>query len=245
MSFSLEFLPRFRESEMDGLIGVKGFVNYFQDIASGYFHQYGKGNDVLPRKYGVAWIYSKYKLKIYGKADYSKNIRLLTWMSKCDPVRVWQEMEIRRGETLLCEGRLESCLVNMKEGKIVKTPYIELPENLVEDRMTSVGRFERRMKFSEDAAYCYTYTVRYTDLDNNRHMNNLRYVDMFLNAFEPDFYEKNTVTDFELQYVSQAYFGDELRIFALSEGDTHTLFALNKDDMLIACCVIRGIHYKS
>ena len=205
MSFSLEFLPRFRESEADGKVGVKGYVDYFQDIASGHFHLYGKGNDTLPYQYGVAWVYSKYKLKIYGKADFSENIRVTSWVSKCDPVRVWQEMEIRRGEQLLCEGRLESCLVNLKEAKLVKTPYIELPDNLVEERLTSVDRFSRRMKFSQDAQYRYTHTVRYTDLDNNRHMNNLHYVELFLNAFSPEFFDENVVTDFELQYISQAY----------------------------------------
>ncbi|MBQ6152583.1 MAG: hypothetical protein IJJ15_02415 [Ruminococcus sp.] len=238
MSFSLEFLPRFRESEADGKVGVKGYVDYFQDIASGHFHLYGKGNDTLPYQYGVAWVYSKYKLKIYGKADFSENIRVTSWVSKCDPVRVWQEMEIRRGEQLLCEGRLESCLVNLKEAKLVKTPYIELPDNLVEERLTSVDRFSRRMKFSQDAQYRYTHTVRYTDLDNNRHMNNLHYVELFLNAFSPEFFDENVVTDFELQYISQAYCGDELRVFELCEGSTHTLYALNQNDELIAGCVI-------
>ena len=241
MSFTLTFLPRFRESDADGLVGVKGYVDYFQDIASGHFHLYGKGNDTLPYKYGVAWVYSKYKLKIYAKADFSENISVTSWVSKCDPVRVWQEMEIKRGDRLLCEGRLESCLVNLKEAKLVKTPYIELPDDLVEDRLTSVDRFSRRMKFADDAEYRYTYTVRYTDLDNNRHMNNLHYVELFLNAFSPEFFDENTVTDFELQYISQAYYGDELRVFELREGDTHTLFAVNQNDELIAGCVI-SIH---
>ena len=50
MSFTLTFLPRFRESDADGLVGVKGYVDYFQDIASGHFHLYGKGNATRPYK---------------------------------------------------------------------------------------------------------------------------------------------------------------------------------------------------
>lgn len=242
MSFSLTFLPRFRESEADAKVGVKGYVNYFQDIASGYFHSIGKGNDTLPYQYGAAWVYSKYKLKILEKTDFSEDITLTSWVSKCDPVRVWQEMEIRRGEALLCEGRLESCLVNLKEKKLVKTPFIELPEDLVEERMTSVEHFSRRMKFSENAEYRYTYTVRYTDLDNNRHMNNLHYVELFLNAFDPAFFDGVFITDFELQYISQAYYGDELSVFLLYDGDTYTLYALNQDKDLIAACVMKSIH---
>ena len=234
----MTFLPRFRESEADGKIGVKGFINYFQDVASGHFHSIGKGNDTLPYRYGVAWVYSKYKLKIRQKADFSQDITLTSWVSKCDRARVWQEMEIRKGKELLCEGRLESCVVNLKERKIVKTDFVELPEDLEEPTLTSVERFSKRPKFDEAAQLCYTYTVRYTDLDNNRHMNNLHYVELFLNAFSPAFFEENTITDFELQYISQAYYGDALRVFLLSQDNMHTLYALNKDDTLIASCVI-------
>lgn len=241
MSFSITFLPRFRESEADGLIGVKGYVNYFQDIASGHFHSLGKGNDTLPYQYGVAWVYSKYKLKIYRKTDFSEDISLTSWVSKLDPVRVWQEMEIRRGDELLCEGRLESCLVNLKEAKLVKTPAIELPEELEEPRLTSVERFSRRMKFDDRAALAYRYTVRYTDLDNNRHMNNLHYVELFLNAFAPEFHDQNFITDFELQYISQAYCGDELSVYLYSQADSHTLYAMNQKDELIAGCKLTVI----
>ncbi len=239
MDFTEKYLPRFRESDADGLVGVKGYVNYFQDIASGFFHSIGKGNDTLPYQYGVAWVYSKYKLKIYEKTDFSDDITLTSWVSKCDTIRVWQEMEIRRGDTLLCEGRLESCIVNLSEKKIIKTAFIDLPEDIEDPCLTAVERFSRRMKFSPDAQYRYTHTVRYTDLDNNHHMNNLRYVNMFLNAFSPDFFEENTVTDFEIQYISQAYFGDELGIFSEQNGDTVTLYAKNADDELISCCVIK------
>ena len=238
MSFSITFLPRFRESEADGKVGVKGYVDYFQDIASGHFHLYGKGNDTLPYQYGVAWVYSKYKLKIYQKTDFKSEISLTSWVSKLDRIRVWQEMEIKRGDELLCEGRLESCVVNLNEGKIVKTDYIELPAGLEEPRLTSVGRFSKRARFDDRAQLCYTHTVRYTDLDNNRHMNNLHYVELFLNAFSPEFFEKKFITDFELQYISQAYYGDELRVFLLSEEDSHTLYALNRKNELIASCQI-------
>lgn len=239
MSFSITFVPRFRESDADGLVGIKGYVDYFQDIASGHFHSIERGNDTLPYRYGMAWIYSKYKLKIYAKADFTSDLLLTSWVSKCDRIRVWQEMEIRRGQELLCEGRLESCVVNLKEQKIVKTDCIELPADLQEPRLTSVERFSKRAKFDKRASLRYTYTVRYTDLDNNRHMNNLHYVELFLNAFAPDFFDENVITDFELQYISQAYYGDELRVFIFSEGNIHTLYALDRKDELIASCELK------
>ena len=236
--YEIEYLPRFRESEADGLVSTKGYFYYFQDIAAGFYHTMGKGNNKIPQKYGVSWVYSKYKLKIYGKTDFDHMIRIATWVSKLDSVRSWQEMRITRGDELLCEGRLESCVVDMQAKRIEKLSRIELPDDLEEGDMT-VEPFTRRLKPGDKMEYRCTHTVAYTDIDLSRHMNNLHYVDMFLNAFDLDFYDRYTITDFEIHYVNQAYYHDELKIFCDKVGDEIRLFAMNKDNAVSAACIIK------
>ena len=214
-------------------------MSYFQDIAAGQYHQLDKDNSTIREKYGVAWVYSKYKLKIYDKTDFDSLLRISAWISKLDTVRSWQEMEIKRGEDIICEGRLESCLINLDDLSIARIPRIELPDGLPVDRMTSVGPFSRRVKFDEDALLKYTHTVRYTEIDNNRHMNNLHYVDMFMNAFDMDFYDRYFITDFEIHYVSQAYPGEELDVYCAQDGYEYRLYALNKARDLVSSCVIK------
>lgn len=239
MIFTLDYRPRFRDSDADGLVSARGYLNYFQDVASGHFHSLKKGNDTLPERYGVAWVYSRYKLKIFSKADFSEVLRISSWVSRCDAARVWQEMEVKRGEELLCAGRLESCVVNLSENRICRTSEIELPADLVEDRFSSVEPFEKRRKKADEADFAYTYKVAYTDIDKSRHMNNLHYADMFLNAFTPAFFDSHIITDFEIQYIRQAYFGEELTVLKKEDGDAMTLFAVNRDGALTASCVFR------
>lgn len=235
--FEIDYNPRFRDSESDGLVSARGYFAYFQDIAAGLYSRMGKGNDKLPARYGVSWVYSKYKLKIYGKADYDHIIHIACWVSKLDSVRSWQEMRITCGGEVLCEGRLESCVVDLKAKKIEKISRIELPADLAEGNPT-VGSFERRLKPGDDLQYRCSHTVTYTDIDLSRHMNNLRYVEMFLNAFDLGFYDEHTITDFEIHYINQAYYGEELRVFGEQNGDEHRLYAFNKDDALVSACII-------
>lgn len=242
--YELDYLPRFRESEADGLVSTKGYFYYFQDIAAGLYHEMGKGNNKLPQKYGVSWVYSKYKLKIYDKTDFDHMIHIATWVSKLDAVRSLQEMRITRGEELLCEGRLESCVVDMQAKKIERLAHIELPDDLAEGNPTAVEPFIRRLKPSENIAYLYTHTIEYTDIDLSRHMNNLHYIDMFMNAFDLDFYDRYFITDFEIHYIQQAYYHEELRIYVEQNGNEYRLFAFNKDDVVAAACVIKVREYE-
>ena len=239
MIYEIDYLPRFRESGHDALIGLKGYMDYFQDIAAGQYHVLDKDNSTIHEKYGVAWVYSKYKLKIHSKTDFDHLLTIRAWISRLDAVRSWQEMEIKRGEELICEGRLESCLVDLKDLSIARLPRIELPDGLEVDRMTATESFTRRLKFPEDAQYRYTHTVRYSELDNNRHMNNLHYVDLFMNAFDIDFYDRFFVTDFEIHYVQQAYEHEELRVYCEQTEEDNRLFALKADDSIAAACILK------
>ena len=238
MIYEIEYEPRFRESGHDALIGLKGYMDYFQDVAAGQYHALGKDNSVIHERYGVAWMYSKYRLRIYKKTGFDDAIRISSWISRLDAVRSWQEMTVYRGDELLCEGRLESCLIDIGDLSIARIGRIELPEGLVVDRVTSVPAFGRRMKFPEFAEYRYTHTVRYSEIDNNRHMNNLHYVTLFMNAFDVEFYDKHFITDFELHFIAQAYCGEELDVFMTRGEGEYRLFALNKKTQLVASCVI-------
>lgn len=240
MIYEIEYLPRFRESGHDGLVGLKGYMDYFQDIAAGQYHVLDKDNCTIHEKYGVAWVYSKYRLKIHDKADFNQTLTIRAWISRLDSVRSWQEMEIYRREELICEGRLESCLIDLADLSIARIPRIELPDGLVVDRMTAAEPFTRRMKFPEDAAYRYTHTVRYTEIDNNRHMNNLYYVPMFMNAFDLGFYDRHRITDFEIQYIRQAYYGENLDVYAVEKDGEYRLYALNQAKELVAAAVLKA-----
>ena len=236
--YEIDYLPRFRESDADGLVSAKGYFYYFQDIAAGLYHEMGKGNNRIPQKYGVFWVYSKYKLKIYDKCDFDHLIRIACWVSKLDAVRSWQEMRITRGDDVLCEGRLESCVVDLWHKRIAKLARIELPGDLAEGNLT-VEPFSRRIKPGDHPEYRCTHTVAYTDIDLSRHMNNLHYVDMFMNAFDPDWYDRYFITDFEIHYINQAYYREELRIYSEQVGEEIRLFAYNRDDAEVAACIIK------
>ena len=238
MIYEIDHLPRFRESSHDGLVGLKGYMDYFQDIAAGQYHQLGKDNSFIHEQYGVAWLYSKYKLNIYDKTDFDHELKISSWISRLDNVRSWQEMEIKRGDRLICEGRLESCLVDLNDLSIARLSRIELPDGLVVDRMCGAGAFTRRLRFDENFEKVFTHTVRYCELDNNRHMNNLHYVDMFMNAFDLDFYDRNTITGFEIHYLSQVYYGESLDVYRSECEGGFRLFAKKKDGTVAAACVI-------
>ncbi len=215
--YTEEFIPRFRDADEDGLIGARGYFNLFQDLTSAHMFLYDLGNDVLSERTGCAWIFTKYRLSIYKKADFTKPLRIRTWVEpQRSPLLVYHDISIsildKDKEIKAAEGRVESCPFNLREQKLEKLSRIGYTGDIshTEAIPLSFSRFSRK---NEGTVYGYTHKVIYTDLDKSEHMNNIKYIDMFLNTFDSAFYKEFSIEDIEIQYINQCFEGEEIKIF--------------------------------
>ncbi|MGI6009915.1 MAG: acyl-[acyl-carrier-protein] thioesterase [Ruminococcus sp.] len=228
--FVKDYMPMFRDADAQGRIGIRAYMSYFQDMATEHLYHMEKGNDTLPEKYGAAWIYTRYKMQVGKRADFSRKLHMETWIEKQDKLRICQDLRISADGQVFAMGRLESCVIHLQAQKIGRLSDIEMPQGMTCD--TEKIELAPFMKFKRDIAgmeYIYSHKVRYSDLDKSQHMANLRYVNLMENVFSPEFYEEHSLKEFELHYISQSFYGDEIRIYKSSAGERH-IIAGNKED---------------
>ncbi len=214
-----EAVPKFRDAEADGLLGIRGYFNLFQDLACIHMYQYDLGNDKLPERTGCAWIFTKYKLHVYKKSDFDTKLRMETWLEPvCSPLLVNRGMWVSAGDELYAAGRVETCPFNLREQKLVRLSEIGFRDDISFGREDGLSRFSRMGRFMDDLVFRYEHVVRYTDLDKSMHMNNIKYVDMFLNVFSSEYFRTHFVSEMEVQFRSQCFEGERLRVFSKEEG---------------------------
>lgn len=66
-------------------------------------------------------------------------------------------------------------------------------------------------------------TAKYSDIDINGHVNSIRYIEHILDVFPIELYKTKHIRRFEMAYVAESYFGDELLFFCdeVSENEYH------------------------
>ena len=69
-----------------------------------------------------------------------------------------------------------------------------------------------RIKVTSDRPVA-TLTAKYSDIDINGHVNSIRYIEHILDLFPIDLYKTKRIRRFEMAYVAESYFGDELSFF--------------------------------
>ena len=221
MTFQQQIHPQFSHTEVDLHVGCLGYMRHFQDITTQHLLSVGKGNDLIPYTYGICWIVSKYHLVILERAGIKQALTAETWIEpEKSKVRLHPGFRISAGGHTLASGQMELCLAHVQDNRIALLPEIEFPFEMCEDPGIERPK-TRKLRFEEDGLeHVYSHRVCYSDLDNNRHMNNLKYVNVALDAFSSDFHAKHPVRELELEYLGQCREGETIDVYR-SIGDDH------------------------
>lgn len=214
MIFEKNYLPQFRDADRDGHVGLRGYMNYFQDMATHYMHNIQKGNDTLPEEYGIVWMYTKYRMHISRKINFTGELNMKTWIpeGKSSAV-IHQNLLISKDGEECAYGCVESCLYHLSKKRLVRLKEIDFPADIAESIQSDIQEFQKLPVDLEGMEYIYTHQVRYTDLDKTGHMTNLKYVDLFLNAFDSKFFEEFQLEDFELHFLDQCFEGESIHVY--------------------------------
>ena len=64
------------------------------------------------------------------------------------------------------------------------------------------------------------YRFQYSDLDINRHVNSSRYIELLLNQWSLEFHDKNRLTRFDIAYIHEARYDQEVTLRLLDSNES-------------------------
>ncbi len=95
--------------------------------------------------------------------------------------------------------RLEEICIT--EGALPKFKHIRQSKN------TANEQFER--------------SVLYSDIDINRHLYSMRYLQMALDTIDIDYFRKYRITDIDVNFIAEVLWGENVDLIRRSEGNVH------------------------
>ena len=189
-------------------------LNIFQDLATAHATQMGMSFTALKENSNAFWVLTKSKFKTLNTPHFSEEVTIETWPLPVTPVRFNREYKISLDGEDCGLGTREWVTLDATTKTLRKSSTIKYPFDL-EHRtdLSGAGEYSRkREQLSKDNFY-YTHTVRYVDIDPNGHTNNVSYVKMALNSFSVEEFTNANFTEFEIQFIAQSYYGDDVDVY--------------------------------
>lgn len=80
-----------------------------------------------------------------------------------------------------------------------------------------------------------TLVAKYNDIDINGHVNSIRYIEHILDLFPIEYYKEMRIRRFEIAYITESYYGDELKFYKEEIGGGEFSVEVRKNNGEVVC----------
>lgn len=205
--------------------------NYMLQAATIHAHERGFGYDAL-QKDDAAWVLSRISIRMEEYPNHDEWIVVETWVE--DVTRFFTQRcfcFINEEGKIIGDARSIWAAINVKTRRPIDIPMWrpDLARYIVNDReclaekpakIPAVGGVEATMG----------YSVRYSDIDINKHMNSIKYIEHVLNTFDLELFRSKIIHKFEMVYLTEGSFGDKLKLYTKEKPDGEFIIDTKKGE---------------
>lgn len=209
-------------------LSIPSIFSIFMDLASEHGEIIGVGGAELQKK-GLFWLTVKTKIKIYDCPEMMAKIKAQTWPEAPERIRANRYYLLTDGQKPLAEGKSEWAIISTEDGKLHRIDEV-YPSDIDHYENKVCNEPFRRMSddFSDCETFC-EYTVKSTDIDLGKHMNNAAYMRAIFGAFSCKEIEEMNISEAEIAFKSPCFEREKLAV-KIKKIEEEILIAMIKED---------------
>ena len=209
------------ETGPDGNLSLHSLFNYFQDIASHHAVLLGYGRDDLLRN-NTIWVLSRIYAGIVRMPAWGSDIVIKTWPRGIDRLFALRDYEVRSSEGVLLASATSSWLIVDVTTRRIQRPDETLsrfrPEIYGGNALPrNAGKLE---PVETEGSATSPFRVSISDLDINRHTNNVGYLKWVTDSYNLEFILNKVPKSAEINYLAESHYNEEVIVITSeSAGD--------------------------
>ena len=205
-----------------GTASVLALADYFQEAAGRHADALGVSMQEFLDE-GKAWVLAHLHLQLERRPRWNDTVEIETWPSGLDRLFARREFVFRdETGTQLAQGTSAWLVIDVERRRPLRPPSV-LHDIDTPDRPRPVDADLDDLPAPDRVDRTRDFTVRYHDLDLNRHVNNVRYLEWALETLPAEVLDEYECLALALQFEAEATHGDPIRATAALQHDGGTL----------------------
>lgn len=179
---------------------------------------------------GFSWIILGWKVKVITRPKYNEELTVNTWGRDSNKAFTYRDYEIYDETGNLCViATSKWAIVDIREGCLKKiTPEI-INAYKCEAKNVFEENYNLKLKEPKTQISELTYKAQRRDIDINKHVHNLYYLDFAYEALPQEIYEKCEFNNIEIMYKRQIKLNDEIKCI-YSKEDSQNIVTIKSLD---------------
>ena len=186
--------------------------NILLDSAAIHANKYRFGYHDM-RKENAYWVLSRFHIIMHGYPSMDDHIKVETWPKGVNKLFFMRDYRILSADDRLLTTATTAWLIldgntgrpkKMEENNSLHSYHIDDLHAIeaAPDKLPRITEPDRQR----------SVVARYSDLDINKHVNAVKYIEWVQDCYPQEIYEKQNVKEFQINYQSETRYGEEVQI---------------------------------
>lgn len=220
------------EVDFRGKMTLPLVVNNLLNVAGTHADRRGFGIAGL-NKEGHTWVLSRLALELteYPKTD--DKVVFETWVEGLMRTFTLRNFAIKKEDgTPIGYARTVWAMIDTTTRKPQNLVGIGLEQYLVkyDCPIERAGKIVEPDGFQESS-----FTVKYSDVDINQHLNSAKYVEHIVDVFSLHEFSKRDIRRFEIEFIDECFFGETIKVHKTVISETEFVVVLKNEKDEVVC----------
>jgi medium-chain acyl-[acyl-carrier-protein] hydrolase len=218
------YTVRFYEVDTQRRVTVQTICNYLQETADNHAVLLGFAVDQLQTQ-GMTWVLSRLHLKMDRYPHWRDTVHVATWPSDVRRLFAFRDYELRdEHDEVIGRATSDWLLLDINTLKPMPIPP-SIVDNCNRERERVFTAPPVKLPDLERVEYETIFQVRQSDLDINRHVNNVNYVEWALETVPENVRETHQLSELQVVFRAASVYGDQIiSQSCLVEEDGHKAY---------------------
>ncbi len=188
-------------------------------------HENGFGMQKLNDQ-GLSWVLLRFALEVDYFPPQYETIHIETWIEGVGRASTNRNFCICNSKMeIIGYGISTWAMINHETRKAQDLYSLENIRDFSSDVTVPIAK---PMKLNETGGQLTdTFRAKYSHIDFNRHVNTMRYVEWISNCFSLEHYKNRRVKRFDVNFMNEILYGDEVKLYLLPKNEEEFLFELH------------------
>jgi acyl-ACP thioesterase len=222
------YLTDFRGKATLPLIG-----SFLLQVATKHAEERGFGYQYMVAQ-NRAWVLSRLVIEIYEYPDNEQDIIVNTWVAGVNKLFTERYFSFERSDGKnIGYAKTIWAAIDITTRRPANVLELYGLAEFVSDFPCPIDNFKKIMPLKEENNSG-KFSIRYSDVDINNHLNSLKYIEHFTDMFDIELFRTKDIRRFEIHFAAEAIYGKRILLYQKEEEKDIYVLEMQCEETLIS-----------
>jgi acyl-ACP thioesterase len=206
-----DFLVLSNEADIHHLASVFSMGNYLQEAGRSHAEELGWGVNLLRTKKQF-WVLARLHIQLLKRPAPGQIVTVHTWPKGTDRHFALRDFLVFLDDELICRATSTWALLQLPQRRPIALADLDKRMFTRKD-VHAIPAVPDKIESPESTGQRYLHNVVFSELDQNGHVNNTRYINWMLDTFPTAFHRKHQVVELQANYLAEVFPDQEISIY--------------------------------